>query len=91
LRLSELREQYRAVAVEKGAAEVALEVAPAEAGLSREELESCVQQLGNMAETPTSSPRSNPGTCVRPNGLRRARVGGVLISGPGGPGGMRLR
>jgi hypothetical protein len=46
-----LREQYRAVAAEKAAAEVALEVTPAEAGLSREELESCIQQLGNMAET----------------------------------------
>jgi hypothetical protein len=54
-----LREQYRAVAAEKGAAEVALEVAPAEAGLSREELESCIQQLGNKAETLDRRSRSS--------------------------------
>lgn len=46
----ELREQYNAAAAEKRVAEAALEAAPSETSLSRQELESYVDQLGDMSQ-----------------------------------------
>lgn len=46
----ELPEQYNAAAAEKRVAEAVLEVAPPGAGLSRQELESCIDRLSDMAQ-----------------------------------------